>query len=378
MIDKISFENYKVFKDLQELELRKITVLIGKNSSGKSAVARLPTLIENSLSGTFSEPLILNNNGIKLGTLFRDLLYARKSTGTLYISIKDEKEELNINIASGIGTKDFPKIARWSLSKNNQVYLRYADHVFKGFIPTLDNPIESLILKTEFIDSIRVTPERGYEIPTSIEIKKIGITGENTYNILLKDFIDEKSTLLNKISDWYKNNFDGWGLRVNEELKPFYQFELTKDDLNINIKDVGQGMTQVLPLVTIALMPTKEETLIIIEEPELHLHPAVHGNLAELFVDSLNDTNKKYLIETHSQNFVLRLRRLVAEGKISKDNLIIYFVDFDEEESKSDLKRINITDSGDVDYWPEDIFSETLKEALAIRKAQKGKGFYDS
>ena len=69
--------------------------------------------------------------------------------------------------------------------------------------------------------------------------------------------------------------------------------------------------------------------MISIEEPELHLHPAAHGNLAELFVESLTDTNKNYFIETHSQNFILRLRALVAEGKINCEDLAIYYVDYD-------------------------------------------------
>ena len=56
-----------------------------------------------------------------------------------------------------------------------------------------------------------------------------------------------------------------------------------------------------------------KETLIIIEEPETHLHPAAHANLGELVCDSVkNDPFKKYLIETHSLNFIMRLRRLIA------------------------------------------------------------------
>lgn len=371
MIDKISFENYKLFKDHQELELRKITVLIGKNSSGKSAVVKLPTLIENSLSGTFNEPLVLNNNGVELGGEFRDLIYGRTPTSSLNLSIEDKNEKLEINIASGTGTKDFPQIVYWQLYKNKLIFPRYD---FKGFIPTLDNPIESLKLKTEFIGPFRELPKRGYERPNTKEIEKIGITGENTYSILIQDSLTTEELLINKVSNWYKANFDGWGVRVNNEKDPFYQIELTRDNLHINIKDVGEGMSQALPLVTRALMPTTSELLIIMEQPELHLHPAAHGDLAELFVKSLEDKNKRYLIETHSQNFVLRLRRLVAEGKIDKDDVIIYFVDFDEDEVKSDLKKININDSGEVDYWPEDIFNESLSEVLAIRKAQRNNG----
>ena len=56
MINKISFKNYKLFKEKQTLELKPITILIGKNNSGKSAVLKLPTLIEGSLSGEFTQP----------------------------------------------------------------------------------------------------------------------------------------------------------------------------------------------------------------------------------------------------------------------------------------------------------------------------------
>ena len=91
MLEKIKFKNYKLFKDWQELELKPITILIGKNSSGKSAVLKLPTLIESSISGSFSEPLRMNNNGIELGGEFKDLIYGRQY-GNLEISLSNKIE----------------------------------------------------------------------------------------------------------------------------------------------------------------------------------------------------------------------------------------------------------------------------------------------
>jgi predicted ATPase len=117
-------------------------------------------------------------------------------------------------------------------------------------------------------------------------------------------------------------------------------------------------------------MPAEKETLIIIEEPESHLHPAAHGNLAERFVDSYKeDSNKRYLIETHSQNFVLRLRRLVAQGKLKPEELAIYYVDFKEEEYLSELKPIKVNLDGSVNWWPDGVFGETIIETRAIMSA---------
>jgi predicted ATPase len=173
------------------------------------------------------------------------------------------------------------------------------------------------------------------------------------------------------VSEWYKANFDGWGIKVNTDLQPFCKVELTREDrkFNVNIADVGQGMSQALPLVVNAFLPSNKY-LTIIEQPELHLHPAAHGNLAQLFAESSIKFKKKYLIETHSQNFVLRLRRMIAEGNFDHNDLQIYWIDYDGNTNASCIKKINVNEFGEVDFWPENIFSETLDETIAMRTAQ--------
>lgn len=79
-IKSISFENYKAFAEKQTMQLKPITILIGKNSSGKSSIAKLFPLLENSLSGLIDEPLLINNNGVELGAEFRDLVYGKDAT----------------------------------------------------------------------------------------------------------------------------------------------------------------------------------------------------------------------------------------------------------------------------------------------------------
>ena len=76
------------------------------------------------------------------------------------------------------------------------------------------------------------------------------------------------------------------------------------------------------------------------------------------------------MIETHSQNFVLRLRRLVAEGYLNENDLGIYYVEFDEESNEGNLREIKVDDGGGVDWWPNTIFSETSVETRAIYNAQ--------
>ena len=82
--------------------------------------------------------------------------------------------------------------------------------------------------------------------------------------------------------------------------------------------------------------------------------------------------NKRYLIETHSQNLVLRLRRLIAEGKLDKEDLALYYVDFDEEKNESSLNQIEIDETGGIpnNDWPEGIFNEVSRETRAIYNIQ--------
>ena len=178
------------------------------------------------------------------------------------------------------------------------------------------------------------------------------------------------------MSNWYKNNFENWSLEINDDQifnskNKKYIFSIRNNNIEpINLPYTGQGITQALPLITRSYMKDEEPVLIIMEEPESHLHPAAHGNLAQRFVESyLEDDSKRYLLETHSQNFVLRMRRLVAEGKLNPNDLAIYYVDYKEEESVSEIKPIIVNEDGSVEWWPDGVFGETVIEARAIMSA---------
>jgi AAA15 family ATPase/GTPase len=369
MISSIKFRNYKVFKDWQFFELKPITILIGKNSSGKSAILNLLPMIEDSINGKFTEPLLLNSNGIEFGGEFKDLVYGRSRVGKLDFILKSESDTIEITIGSGTGTKDVLEILS---CKMNGTDLDTTKTSFTGFLP-MPFQLKSLSFETDYISSNRIGIKRLFEKPVTSN-KSVGINGEKVYDIIIEDALTTPQLLLKAVSEFYKNNFEGWGLDVNGDRNPYFEIEFVHNDLKINIKDVGLGMIHALPLVTRALMSDEKETIVIIEEPEMHLHPAAHGNLAQLFVETL--TNKRYVIETHSQNFVLRLRRLVAEGKLDKSDLVIYYTDFDNEKNESNLIRMNVDELGKTRredgeiFWPSKIFSETLDETSALRTAQ--------
>lgn len=370
MIDEISFKNFKLFKNKQILKLRPITILIGKNNTGKSAIAKLPTLIEGSLSGKFSTPINLENGGVRVGLSYEDLFYNREITGeALEFGMKNEDEALEVFISG-----DRKYNINISKYKFNEVEVDIKKNKFSGFVR---NGIEfnSLRLNIDYIDSFRKFPDPQFSDIYS-EYTKIGITGENAYK-LLAQYHKDSNPILNDIKKWFKENFEGWEIGVKDLAgsSALYEIVLSTPKIKqINIVNTGSGIRQSLPLIVRSFMPVEEETLIIIEEPETHLHPAAHGNLSQRFAESyLDDNNKHYLIETHSQNFILRLRKIVAEGKLKPEDLAIYYVDFDEEENESTLKKIEVDTDGEVEWWPSGIFNESLNEVIELRKAQDSK-----
>ncbi len=369
MINTISFKNYKIFKEKHTLELKPITVLIGKNNSGKSAIAKLPTLIAGSLSGDFTAPVNWQNkvgdDTIELGSSFEDLVYNRNAITSLELELFSDEEQLEVVISKN-GILQYVY---------NGLELDINKIKTKGFLQN-GTKFKTLKLNIDYVTAFRAIPESSYSMSVE-EYPKIGKDGRNAYLTLIQDF-NENQELLNMVSKWYEDNFENWKLdvlKIDAKTEIQYQVTISNKELSpINIVNVGQGIHQALPLVVRSYIHDEEPTLIIIEEPETHLHPAAHGNLAQRFVESfLNNKHKHYLVETHSLNFVLRLRKLVADGTISKDDLAIYYVDFDEERNESSMKLIEVDSDGEVEWWPEGIFNESLKEVIEIRKAQEKK-----
>ncbi|WP_066441048.1 AAA family ATPase [Chryseobacterium sp. CCH4-E10] len=366
MIDRIEVSNYKIFKNKQTLKLKPITVLFGKNNTGKSAIMKLPVLISEGLKGSDIKWVYsINNNSndiVELGSTFQDLIYNKNNIGSLNLGFG----KLNKSLSFSYNEKDkFLEISEdGRIIENISEILSMKDFPDKDFFD----------FNIDFIDSIRVESESSYIYIKEI-FKSLGVKGQNAYQILINDFINDGS-LLEAVSIWYSKNFEGWKLSVLENKNATgvdYEIVLIKTISPINLKQTGQGIQQVLPLVVRAHLKCDEPTLIVIQEPETHLHPAAHGNLAELFANSLIDENKKYCIETHSENFILRFRAMIANKQLPHNDFALYYVDYLEEKGESIIREIEIDENGDIknDDWPEGIFNETLEEISKIIDGQE-------
>ena len=152
-----------------------------------------------------------------------------------------------------------------------------------------------------------------------------------------------------------------------------HNIKVSQNNIKLDLTDVGFGLSQVLPILVQGFL-TKPNSTTIIEQPEIHLHPKMQAELVDLFLDILNlsKDNKKYrkrfIIETHSEYFLKRLRRRIAEGTISSADVAIYFIEGRSEESDSaKIKRVKVDSDGSID-WPKDFYITEMDDDLAFLK----------
>ena len=133
---------------------------------------------------------------------------------------------------------------------------------------------------------------------------------------------------------------------------------------DVNVAAMGQGVAQVLPIIASTLLAGRRACLLI-EQPELHLHPKAQADLADLFIDSLGE-RRQFIIETHSEHLLLRIRRRVAEGLPAKNVSVLYVT---KERGVSTVQSLRLEKDGHFEEWPKGFFDEAYQEAMGIAVA---------
>ena len=132
------------------------------------------------------------------------------------------------------------------------------------------------------------------------------------------------------------------------------------------LTDVGFGVSQVLPaLVLLYYVP--EGSTVLMEKPEIHLHPAVQSGLADLMLNVASSRNVQILVESHSEHFMRRLQRRVAEEQALSEDVKLYFVSTDR--GVAQASDLALKEWGEIENWPENFFGDEMGEIASITKA---------
>ena len=365
-LKNIYIKNYKAFQKEQTIEVRPVTVLIGKNSSGKSSIMKLLPLFMNATSGSMNSPLMLANNGVILGTRYEELFYNYSlmdmSLGLGFDNGNSFKATYAINNGQLF-------VYRYEVETNGEKYAEAATAqcfpklkglTFPKAIKELGIQPESLALKVDYIGPVRVTAPKEVAFEGEADFASVGLNGGYAYMALLNSYLSD-GKLFGEVSRWFEDNLEGQKLsfKPNGPSTGSYSLYVRHGDIDVNISQVGQGLSQVLPIVVASFLQNDVD-VIGIEQPALHLHPAAHANVAYRIGESAKQTGKKFLVESHSENFILGLRNMVANKGVdfSSDDVVIYYVDQDE--TGAVLDKIEILPNGELTSWPIGVFSESF------------------
>lgn len=221
--------------------------------------------------------------------------------------------------------------------------------------------------RINYISPLRAFPKRYYFLDESnVSSSLDSIDGDN-----LTETLKKETNVIAKVNKWL-NTF-GLSVSVEDVKEVIHRLKVNQNGISLDITDVGFGISQVLPIIVQGFL-SKEDSVTIIEQPEIHLHPMMQAELADLFIDvvSNNNTNKgkTLLIETHSESILKRLRRRIAEGKIKNTDVAIYFVHGRKKKSDSAiLERIEIEEKGAFD-WPKEFYSTDFEDTNEFLKLQ--------
>jgi predicted ATPase len=425
----LSFENYRSFVDRANLEIRPITLLFGYNSAGKSAALRMLPLLAASAKSESGQGLALGSQAAREAA-FRDLLSRLSSSPTLkiWVNWRDNQSFLDIDIqirdladrgtqiverfairTDGSGTATSvdglwdsensdpgAKVQVYSVSRDDGPVeshkvsirgMRFWPQKGSGLSTTFDR-VSSVLgefnEQTHWLNSLRAVPSRSARLSSAPE--RMTADGSNAADFLAHDALGS-GELLEATSSWFfRATRHRIGLRqFTAAGEPQYSVVIRPPDadslLEVPIVDTGEGMAQVLPVIVLGCLATLNrlgpQPLLVVEHPELHLHPAAHAELAAFLCEVARAASKPtVVVETHSENFLLRVQLAIARGETSCDDVIIHWIrGLEDGRSVIDTITFDAAARPQGAGWPPGVFAEDTAQARSLLQVRKERGF---
>lgn len=396
----LSVSNFKSIKDTKGVDISDLTVLAGVNSSGKSSLIQALLLLKQTLTSSKSDMLNLEGPYVYADSIL-DLMH-NKRIGKMKFVLKLCKDEFmpaeslpapideNINsveisvtfqvradscVLSEFKYLQFFKEAPttevvMSYRTNRKVYdlkengkttrdLKLDHYSFANFFPVFASKdgitydlqeikvARSLLVnyleKVVYIAPLRVAPVLARTYQTDVEKKYVLPDGENTRFIL--DEISGDPEKIGLVKKWVCDEFHlAKDINVVKESGKRYRVVVTTDDeLKVDLMHMGFGLSQILPIITQGCISVRD-SLMIVEDPDVHMHPSIQASMADFFIFLCNERNVSVVVETHSDHFITRLRRRIAEKAVDHGKVHLLFVL--NESGESTYKTIPLSHTG--------------------------------
>ncbi|MBI3961040.1 MAG: DUF3696 domain-containing protein [Chloroflexi bacterium] len=248
-----------------------------------------------------------------------------------------------------------------------------------GFLSELSLALEEALQGIYYLGPLREYPHRiyGWAGEQPVDVGRRGelaipalLAGERKGRIISRGRGRLKQTATERVTQWLRDLglIHSFSVRPIAENRKEYEVRVKRSatSTEVALTDVGFGVSQILPVLTLCYYAPEGSTLIL-EQPEIHLHPSVQAGLADVFIDAVKTRKIQIILESHSEHLLRRIQRRIAEEKLDSQQSALYFVTTDE--GRSLIDRLEIDLFGNVTNWPENFFGDELGELVAMTDA---------
>lgn len=381
MFARIDLRHFKCFT-LLKLPLRPLTLLSGTNASGKSSVIQaLAVLHQTMREHEWSSRLMLNGSAVQLGTTADviDQVHGHRACGISlheddgsFVQWEAEGDRTDMTMAIKRVLVEFSDGADWDGTGTETLhYLLPSDALTSANARSLADRFRQLT----YLTAERTGPRETYPLADPRQLPVVGPQGQHTASVLHSG--DETRvpeglaisgaapTLLHQVQERMKGFFPGCEFVVEKVPKANSVTLGIRTSRSMDFHrpvHTGFGLTQVLPIVVAALSAAKDG-LLLIENPEVHLHPAGQAHMGE-FLTEVAAAGVQVILETHSDHVLNGIRRAVKRGALSPEGVALHFFQprKDDDESATQVRSPVLDRDGTIDSWPDGFFDQFDKD----------------
>jgi hypothetical protein len=386
MLTDFEVAKYRPFLDSTRIELRPLTLVYGRNAAGKSALVRALPMIAGALQGRGPEPLDLGVAALR-GSSYRELTSHFSASGELELGCwwsnhSGARQSLWAKL-KGIGPQlDRQLVARLILKGDVEVTHEFnwedpsnKAAEFVGLLPKayLDALVELRSTTVAWLGPNRPAPDA-----TSEGYGPLGITPDGSgCRRLLAESKSTNSELLPRVSAALQRVV---GQQLDVLLHTTIDAFTVRAGVSVSqgpmvrLSNTGEGVSHVLPVLVALEVGEKEASPdhIVIEQPELHLHPHAECELGKLMAQAAQRPGgPHYLVETHSENLLLGVQLAVVQKRLEPEHVLVYFVTQDDA-GRSRAQRVELDERGEPDGTIPQPFGEGLALARSLIEARRG------
>ncbi len=413
MITELRVQNFKSWKDTGKLQITPLTGFFGANSSGKTSLLQTLLMLKQTVERPpdWNGVIDFGDDGsfVNLGS-FDDLIHQHKRDIPLEISLSwkffeklsiagiEEVDTLSFKLSVFDNENSVPGVSfNYKIGEKNlavdwdgqdvllisvPVELKYHDEsLFRCYgvrsahyhnqeiFSSIQTRFENLFRNIRYLGPLREYPRRNYAWQGK-HSPGVGQHGEDMVTALFSGRIQLRDTE-EQISIWLQRLglIDSYRLNPILNTERDYEFLVRKykGGPEVRLTDVGFGVSQVLPVLVLCYY-VPEGSILILEQPEAHLHPKVQSELADLLIEVVKNRQLQIILESHSEHLLIRLMRRIAEEQISANDTAFYFCEMNE--GVSEIERLNVDDYGNITNWPQNFFGDEMGDLAAKAKAE--------